>query len=392
MDFIYSAEDEAFRGELREFFQAELPPGYYGSYDKRDDQVQTLRSIRRKLADKGWLTMAWPKEYGGLDAPITRQMVFSEECAYYEVPARESGVGYLGPAIIHHGTEEQKRRFLGPISRAEIEFHQGFSEPDAGSDLTGLRTTAVHDGDEYVINGQKIWGGHIHWADYTFILARTDQEAPKHRGLSLIIIPTGTPGIRYEEFGNIGGGNQNIVYYDNVRVPIEQGLIGEENQGWYIGATVLNHERAFLNYAAICGRLFDDLVSLWKDEGRKHHDDGVTRALRDKLSQMAIESAVCRNLANRVGWMQGQKLDPSYESSIIKVFGSEMVQRFAYVSSEVLGLFAQVNRMTDNPRHRRLQGRVEHMYLNQLSFTLMGGTSEIQRNIIAGRGLGLPRS
>lgn len=392
MKFGFSPADEFFRDELRGFFETELPEDWYGSYEKRDDVMETIQSVRRKMARNGWLTMAWPKQYGGQEAAITREMVFSDECSYWEFPARESGIGYLGPALILHGTDEQKRRFLGPISRAEIEFHQGFSEPDFGSDLTGLRTSAVRDGDDYLVNGQKIWGGHIRSADYTFLLVRTDLEAPKHRGISLIVIPTDTPGIRFEEFENMSGGMQNIVYYDNVRVPIRDALIGEENRGWYIGATVLNHERAFLNYAAIGQRLFDDLVNLWRERGSHVKKNSPALALRYKLSSMAIEFEVCRNLAYRVGWMQGQGQDPSYEASIVKIFGSEMVQRFSHVAYETLGLFSQLTRLNQNPRYHFLSGRVEHMIQYQLSFTLMGGTSEIQRDVIAGRGLGLPRN
>ena len=232
MHFAFSADDQAFRQELRDFYEQELPADWYGGYDERDTMHEYIRSVRKKMAERQWLTMAWPKEYGGQDAPITRQLIFAEESAYYRFSARDQGVGFLGPAIWMHGTEEQKERFLGPISRADVAFHQGFSEPDAGSDLAGLRTQARRDGDDFVINGQKIWGGHLHLADYSFLLARTDPDAPKHKGISFFVIPADTPGIRYEEFGNLAGGMQNVVYYDNCRVNARDCLIGEENQGW----------------------------------------------------------------------------------------------------------------------------------------------------------------
>ena len=182
MHFAFSDEDQTFRREVRDFYEQELPADWYGGYDERDAMHEFIRSVRKKMADRQWLTMAWPKEYGGQDAPITRQLIFAEESAYYRFNARDQGVGFLGPAIWMHGTEEQKERFLGPISRADVAFHQGFSEPDAGSDLAGLRTQARRDGDDFVINGQKIWGGHLHLADYSFLLARTDPDAPKHKG------------------------------------------------------------------------------------------------------------------------------------------------------------------------------------------------------------------
>ena len=394
MQYSFSPEDEAFREEIRAFYRQELPSDWYGSYEERDnDKVRGFtKSVRKKMAEKRWLTMAWPKEYDGLDAPITRQLIFAEESAYHRFGARDSGVGFLGPAIIAHGTPEQKKRFLVPISNAEIEFHQGFSEPDAGSDLASLKTRADRDGDDYVINGQKIWGGHLDKADYSFLLARTDQDAPKHKGISLLVIPANTPGLKYEEFENLGGGHQMVVYYDNCRVPVSECLIGEENQGWYIGATVLNHERTVVEYAAGGKRFLEELVAFWRDGGRSHFSEAENRVMRHKLAQVAIEIELCRMFSYRIGWLQGRGHAPSYEASQVKVFGSEMTQRFAHVATQLLGLYSQINREDSHPEYAPVNGRVEQGVRVQIGYTIMGGASEIQRNIIAGRGLGLPRS
>ena len=392
MHVAFSPEDEAFRQEVKDFYQQELPEGWYGGYDERDSYAGLIKEVRKKLAHKGWLTMAWPKEYGGQEAPITRQLVFAEECAYNRFNARDSGVGYLGPAIMRHGTEEQKQRFLGPISRAEISFHQGFSEPDAGSDLAGLTTRADRDGDFFTINGQKIWGGHIHVSEYSFLLARTDQDAPKHKGISFFVIPADTPGIKYEEFENLAGGKQNVVYYDNCRVPARECLIGEENQGWYIATTVLNHERTVIEHAATGTRLLEELTRLWSDRGLHGSSDGAVLAVRQALAEVAIEIQVCKMLAYRTGWLQSVGEAPSYEASQVKIFGSEMTQRFAHIAGRALGLYAQIDRFTKNKDYVMLEGRVEHAIRQQPMFSLVGGANEIQRNIIAGRGLGLPRS
>ena len=391
MDFSFPPEDEAFRQEVRAFYQQELPPDWFGR--ERDPETEEFtKSVRRKLAAKRWLAMAWPKEYGGMDAPITRQLVFAEESAYHRFLAREAGVGFLGPAIIHHGTEEQKKRFLVPIAGGEVDLHQGFSEPDAGSDLAGLKTRADRDGDDYVINGQKIWGGHLDRAQYSFLLARTDQNVPKHKGISLLVIPANTPGLRYEEFENLAGYTQNVAYYDNCRVPIKECLIGEENQGWYIGTTVLNHERTVVEHAATGRRFLEDLVAFWKEGGRKRFSEAENRVMRHKLAQVAVEIEVCRMLSYRIGWLQGTGHAPTYEASQVKIFGSEMTQRFAHVASQLLGLYSQINREDSHPHYRPVNGRAEHAIRDQIRFSIIGGANEIQRNIIAARGLGLPRS
>ena len=387
---VFSPEDEAFRQEVRDFYAAELPDDWFGGmYDESERSLQTNKRLKKMMADKGWLTMAWPQEYGGQDAPLTRQVVFAEESAYHRVSARDAGTGYLGIALMQHGTEEQKQRFLGPISRAEIDFHQGFSEPNAGSDLTGLTTRAVRDGDDYIITGQKIWGGHVEQSAYSFLLARTDPEAPKQKGISLFIIPTTTPGLRADSFENMGGGFQQVVYYDDCRVNANECLIGEENQGWYIAATALNHERAFVEHAANGRRLLLEVIELWRAQGRHERQDHQTQLLRQKLAQIAVEVEVCRVLNYRFIWLYGAGKDPSYQASQVKVFGSEMTQRFMHVAGEVLGLYAQVQRA--NGDIAPLQGRIEQQIRYQPGYTLMGGTSEVQRNLIATRGLGLPR-
>ncbi len=392
MEFVFSADDEAFRKEVKDFYNSELPRDWYGGYDEMDTHHEFIRTVRRKLAARGWLTMSWPKEYGGQDAPQSRQLIFAEESAYYRFHARDAGVGYLGPAIMRHGTEEQKRRLLGPISKAEIEFHQGFSEPNAGSDLAGLTTRAWRDGDDFVIEGQKVWGGHVNIAEYSFLLARTNPDVPKHKGISMFVIPAKTPGLKYEVFGNLAGGRQNLVYYDKCRAPARESLIGEQDQGWYIATTLLNHERTVVEHAASGRRFLEEIVQFWHEKGRQNRNDAPNQVVRHKLAQVAIEIEVCRTLAYRIGWLQSKGEQPTFEASEVKIFGSEMTQRFAHVVGTMLGLYAQVDRTTTQREYVFLSGRGEHLIRQQPMFSLIGGANEIQRNLIAGRGLGLPRN
>ncbi len=392
MRFVFSAEDEAFRQEVRDFYTKELPSDWYGGYDERDEQHAFIESVRKKLSAKKWLTMSWPKEYGGLEAPISTQLIFAEESAYHRFYARDSGIGYLGPAIMRHGTPEQKERFLGPIARAEISFHQGFSEPDAGSDLAGLKTKATRDGDDFVISGTKLWGGHLQLSDYSFLLARSDPTAPKHKGITFFIIPAKTPGIRCEEFGNLGGGTQNIVYYDNCRVNAKECVIGEVNQGWYLATTLLNHERVVIEHAAANQRQLEELVTLWKAQGRDKKHDALHNVMRNKLAEIAIQIETCRMLAYRIGWLQSIGQAPTFEASEVKIFGSELTQRFAQVAIQVLGLYGQIDRHTALRKYVLANGRPEHYYRQQIMYSIVGGANEIQRGLIANKGLGLPRA
>ena len=394
MRYAFTPEDEAFRQEVRDFYKKELPVDWGQRGGQRQDGASRdlTKKVKKLLAERGWLCMAWPKEHGGLGAPISRQMIFAEESSLRRFPARDQGVSFLGPAIMSHGTPEQKERFLGPIARAEVSFHQGFSEADAGSDLASLTTRADHDGDFYVINGSKMWGGEIDTVDYSFLLVRTDQEAPKHRGISFLVIPAKTPGIKWEKLENLGGGTQNIVYYDNCRVPVQESLVGEENRGWYMATTALNLERTMVEHAVNGGLMVNDLFEHLRETGQLDGQSGARAVLRHKLAEMAVEIEVCRMLSYRIGWLQAEGLDLSYQASVIKIFGSEMTQRLSQVGMEVLGLYSQIDGKNRSKKHVLLQGRVDHNFRQAPGYTLMGGTSEIQRGLIASRGLGLPRS
>jgi hypothetical protein len=390
MDFSFSPEEEAFRQEIREFAKRELPPDWEGGgrWPEEWDWDFTLK-MRKKLAEKGWLVMHWPKEYGGQAASPLRQLIFNEEMAYNRIPGRDIfGARMMGPTVMLFGTEEQKKTFLPPVARGEVQWCQGYSEPEAGSDLASLSTRAVEDGDDYIINGSKIWTTLAHRADWIMILARTDPDAPKHRGISFFLVDMKSPGISVQPIYNMAGYHDfNQVFLDNVRVP-KRNMVGEKNKGWYVAVTLLDFERSGIDYAAVSRRLLKELVEYAKEQkgdGRPLYDDP---RVRNMLAERAIECEVARLLAYEVAWMQSKGLVPNKEASMSKAFGSETQQRVAATGMQLLGLYSQLAR---DSKWAPLRGRVQEIWMVSFSTTIAAGTSEVQRNIIALRGLGLPR-
>jgi alkylation response protein AidB-like acyl-CoA dehydrogenase len=385
MDLRFSVEDEAFRGEIREFLRQELP-------EKRPEGVDGWRFSRafvKKLAQRGWLTMAWPKEWGGQGADHIRQLVFNEEMALWEAPSNDLGMDRVGPTIMLHGTDEQKQRFLPPIVRGHAVWCQGFSEPNAGSDLASLQTRAVQDGDSFVVNGSKIWTSMAHFAEWMILLARTDADAPKHRGISFFLLDMKSPGISVRPLVDMLGRHTfNEVFFDNVRISRDC-LVGEQNRGWYVATTTLDFERSGIQ-RVIGGRKTCDMLIAYASEQVAH---GTTRAaykqMRHRLAELVIEYEVGKMLSYRVAWLQSRGQVPNYEASVSKTFGTELTQRLARTGMELLSLGGQL--LPGSP-WAPLQGRIETMYLNAAALTIAAGTSEINRGIIATRGLGLPRA
>jgi hypothetical protein len=395
MDFRFSAEEEAFRDEVRAFVRAEWPselsrPGYNDREDSPRDYGEAARAFQKKLADKGWLTLAWPKEHGGLGAGPMQQLVYNEEMSALRAPGFGGmGVAMVGPTLMLHGTEEQRRRFLGRIARAEMSWCQGFSEPGAGSDLASLQTRAVQDGDDFVVNGQKIWTSGAHRADYCILLARTDPDAPKHRGISYFLMDMKSPGITITPLTNMLGSDAfNQVFLDNVRIPREN-LVGELNRGWYVATTTLDFERSGIQRIVFAETLLHDLIDYARESRQRGRRLIDAPSVRNKLADLAIEFAVGRVLAYRVAWMQGQGRVPNAEASIAKLYSTELQSRFAVAAVSLLGLGGLLARAS---AYAPLDGRLSSYYLAAVSYTIAAGTSEVQRNIIAQRGLGLPRA
>ena len=391
MDFRFTPQQDAFRQEVRGFLKEALPPDWVGSDNAIDEESFAYgRQFLKKLAPKRWIAPAWPQEYGGAGLSLWEQVVYNEEMAYHRAPLINApAVGYLGPTIMIYGSEEQKAQHIGGITSGEVIWCQGYSEPGAGSDLASLQTRAVQDGDDFIINGQKIWTSQAHYADWMFLLARTDPDAPKHKGISYFLLDMKSPGIAVRPLINLtGAGGFNEVFFDNVRVP-RSGLLGELNRGWYMATTTLDFERSNLSTSAGMKRSLEELVAFCvetKSNGKRLIDKTT---VKHRLAELWIEINVTRLLAYRVVTMQERSLVPNYEASIVKVLNSEGNQRLARAGIQILGLYGQ---LAANSPHTRLRGRFERSYMTSTGSTIAAGTSEIQRNIIASRGLGLPRS
>ncbi len=385
MDYAFTPEQEAFREEVRDFLRDSLPPDW-APVDAFDEETAEFGRVflREKLAPKKWAAPAWPEEYGGLGLGLWEQVVFNEEIAYRGAPVvNAAAVGYLGPTIMMYGSEEQKRTHLPGITSGEVVWCQGYSEPEAGSDLASLQTRAVQDGDDFIISGQKIWTSQAHYADRIFVLARTDPDAPKHKGISYFLFDIKLPGVTVRPLVNMAGQRGfNEVFFDNVRVP-RSALLGELNRGWYMATTTLDFERSNVASAASSQRTLEELTAFTKES------NGIGNPqLRHQLADLWVELGISRYLSYRVVTLQDRGLVPNHEASIVKVFNSEYSQRLARAGLQTLGLHGQLQ--PESP-YARLRGRFERSYVTTVGSTIAAGTSEIQRNIIATRGLGLPR-
>jgi len=391
MDFTFPAETEQWRNDLRAFLKQELPPGFEGDDDffDNEEQMDFARQLSKKLGARRWFAPAWPEKYGGLGKSSIEQMVLNEELAYHRAPSsgRLFTIGITGPSMLVHGTEEQKDRYLPSMASGETWYCQGFSEPGSGSDLASMQTRAVRDGDDYVINGQKIWTSNAHVADRMLLLARTDQDVPKHKGISAFVLDMRAPGVTVQSVPNIAYRRDfNQVFFEDVRVPKED-LLGGENNGWYVATTTLDFERS--NIAAISGarRTVHDLVR-WSRETHPGGRPWDRDVVRHSLSELDIEVEVGRLIAYRTAWLQAKGEVPNYEASMGKVWMALLGIKVANTGVNLMGPYGQLK---PGSKWAQLYGRVLTSYLLAMSGPIGGGASEIQKNIIAQRGLGLPR-
>ena len=394
MNITFTQQEEDFRQEIRDFISEELPDDWdpLGQPGQSAEERQAFtRGMSKRLADKGWLTLAWPEEYGGQGRSIMEQVIYNEEMSYWNVPGTELGTGaisWVGPVLMLAGTDEQKREHLPPIARAERYWCTLYSEPGSGSDLASLQTSAVRDGDDFVINGQKIWTSSAHFADWGWLAARTNPDAPKHRGISLFMLDMKSPGVEVRPIYNMAGGHDfNEVYFNDVRVP-SGNLVGTEDRGWYTLAVALDFERSGVGYSAGARRTLDALTRYVKETERGAAPLSKDPSVRKKLAQRYVETEISRWLSYRVAWMQSQGQIPNAEASMSKMYGTELTQRVARTGMEILGMAGQ---LSEGSKWAPLYGHIQHSYLMSTSSTIAAGTSEIQRNIIAQRGLGLPR-
>jgi alkylation response protein AidB-like acyl-CoA dehydrogenase len=394
MNFAFSKEEEAFRQEVREWLKAEIPPRWSeirpGMWEETEESWAMALEFERKMGEKGWLAANYPQEYGGINATFMQQFIINEERAALGAPLTGNNMvaQWVGPTLLLYGTEQQKRKYMTGIAKAEMVFCLGYSEPGAGSDLAGVQTRAVEDGDDFVINGQKIFTTLGHHADYCFLVARTDPNVPKHKGISLFIVDMKTSGITVRPLINIARSHHfNEVFFDDVRVPRED-LVGEKNQGWTYLTTALNFERSGIALPTGMKETIAELARYAKTtsgDGGKLADDPI---VQQKLAELATENEVLRLLCYRVAWLQNKGLVPSWEASVSFLYGSEVLRHIARTGMEILGLYGQLKR---GSKWVPLRGAIENLYLGSLVLGIGGGSNEIQRSLIARLGLGLPR-
>jgi alkylation response protein AidB-like acyl-CoA dehydrogenase len=394
VDFALSPSQESFRNELRAWLEARKADGSIAplSTESLDDYVERGKAWQRTLFEGGFCGLHWPAEYGGRGIGIIEQILFQQELARAGSPQLVNllALSMVGPLIIDEGTEAQKQRYLKNILDASEIWCQGYSEPGAGSDLAAVATRAVRDGDEYVVNGQKVWTSYAQYADFCILLTRTSSDGPKHKGLTLMILDMKSPGIEVRPLRQMNGDSEfNEVYLTDVRIPVEN-VVGEEGRGWKMAVALLMYERATLTFQ----RQLQSKVALeemikfaraTEKNGRPASEDPI---VRQQLAQAHIESEALRLTSLRHLTTQLKGNPPGPEGSMEKLFWSEMFQRMLDVPMSIAGPYGQL--MSGDP-HAPLDGRWPHLLLYSRGRTIAAGTSEIQRGIIAQRVLGLPK-
>ncbi|MGH7804385.1 MAG: acyl-CoA dehydrogenase family protein, partial [Candidatus Binatia bacterium] len=352
-----------------------------------EDVGPEARKFQAKLRETGYWGIDWPKEYGGLEKSALETFLFIEEMDLAGAPYLSLTYTSVGPTILRVGSDEQKREWLPRITAGELEFALGYSEPDAGSDLANLKTRCELDGDEWVINGQKMWNTGAHTATHEWMGVRTDSSAKKHLGISIVIVPMDAPGITVQPIWTWGGLRTNAVFFDNVRIP-KRNLIGEPGMGFYYAAMALNFERVRIGSPGMLQRIFRELVEVSRTHRRRGQPIAEDPMVRRKLARLAVDIDVARLLAIQNAWAIDQGGVPIMEASMAKIAVSELTARFADFGMEVLGLAGQLDR--DAPE-APLAGRLQWLYQISPMLRFGGGANEIQRIIIAQRGLELPR-
>lgn len=388
-DFL-TEQQQAWQQEVRRFLQEAITPELLREVEEREDQAPgpLEREYKRKIAENRWVGLNWPKELGGLGLSTVEQWIFYEEFGYALAPHPfGAAVSIVAPTIFRFGTEQNKKDWLPPIVNGEIDFALGYSEPNAGTDLASLQTRAWLEGDQWVIQGQKTWNTFGHRVSHQWVAVRTDPEAAKHKGISIIIVPNNAPGVTLVKQKTWGDHTTNDVFFDSVRVP-KNHLIGEVNQGWAIITYALNLERVAMGNTGILRRTFDDLVKLCKHtvlDGQRLID---RRDVLHKLAMLRVDLEVALLFGYRGARLVDEGRDVSAEASMMKVFVTELYTKVADYGLQIVEMFGQLNKQDEMAA---LAGSLEHLYRLAPFHRFGGGTNEVQRNIIAQRGLGLPR-
>jgi alkylation response protein AidB-like acyl-CoA dehydrogenase len=394
MDFELTPEQQHLQREIYDYLDKLVTPALLaellnhsegGSPEEAPEYIKCLH----RLGDDGWLGIGWPKEYGGQGkGPIEQYIFFDAVSGYHALPIPMLTLNAVGPTIMQVGTPQQKDRFLPRILKGRLNIGIGYTEPGAGSDLASLRTTAVRDGDDYVINGQKVFTTLAHFCDYIWLAARTDPAAKKHKGISIFLVDTKSPGFKVDPMHIMGGFRSNITYYDDVRVP-KDCLIGQENAGWNYINMQLAMERIGLVPHSRAGRMVGELVRWVKQTTL----DGARRAdvpwVRTRLAELARDTEVLKLMNYRVAWQIAQGTHSIAEAAMTKIFGSELFQRVHGFGMQMMGLLGQLE---PGDELAPLGGKFEREYLAKMLLTFGGGANEVLRDVVALTGLGMPRS
>ena len=392
MDFEFRPEEKQFREEVRAFLKRELPDWWRGLFSDDDRVTGLTRQICEKLAARGWLTLSWPREYGGAAENEWKQAVIREEMWANDEPRgpQYMNLNYIGPMVMRFGTPEQKARFLPPMAAGKVIWCQGFSEPGAGSDLASLRTRAEDAGDHFVINGSKIWTSYADFpADWCLLLARTDQKAPKHKGISVFALDMRTRGITVRPIRSMGGPRDfNEVFFDEVIVPRDC-LLGNKNEGWMMVVAGLSFERVGVARYAKSGRAIEMLIDYARNTVVDGHPLAERPEVRAKIADLYCRYQAARLLNYRAISMQARGQVPSIEGSIARVHNTLLEQAAGQVGLEIIGPSGQI--MQGDPL-APVDGRIERQWIHEIAATIAAGTIEVQKNIIAQRGLSLPKS
>ena len=388
MHISYTPEQEQLRQQLRTYFAELMTPELRVALASTSGEYgdgEAYKQVVRQLGRDGWLALGWPAEYGGQNRSVLDQLIFTDEAAIAGVPVPFLTINTVGPTIMRFGTPEQKQRFLPQIAAGEVHFSIGYSEPGAGTDLASLRTRAVRDGDGYVINGQKMWTSLIQYADYVWLACRTDPEAFRHKGLSIIIVPTGADGFSYTPVHTLAGVTTSATYYSDVRVSASN-LVGEENKGWPLITNQLNHERVALTSAAHVQSALAEVT----DWARLTKLAGGRRIIDQEWVQLNLARVHAKaEFLKLVNWRiaaEAGSPGPAVASAT-KVYGTELTIEACRLLMEVLGADAEVRSGSPGAL---LAGRIERMQRSGLILTFGGGTNEVQRDIIGAAALGLP--
>ena len=399
MDFGITAEQEALREEVAQFIQENVTPEVKAELESalEGGRGPNYEALLKKVAEKGWVGISWPKEYGGQGGNRIDQYVVEEEFARVNIPVGGAGTG--GPAILMAGTEEQKKHFLPGLISGEIILALGFTEPQAGADLAGLQCRAVRDGDDFVINGQKMYTSSAHYATHIYLMCRTDPDAPRHRGITIFLVPMDTPGITVRPLWTIqsdppappsttyGMPRTNEVFFEDVRIPATT-MLGEENQGWYVGAMGLNLDRVGASRYLMSVRRDEDIINWVKENKIDGHSLADDPAIRDKLAELWIEAQVCRLMTLRSMSLVEHGGNFTYEGSAEKVWAPEHGVRTTETISQILGPYAQLLNGSEGAIE---EGLFAHNLMGAFQSGINHGSVQVMRDQMARRGLGMPR-